>query len=64
MAPTALPPQLEPYREKSAAAAPACPICNGALIHQGWNLRCSRCQFSLCEGCEGGPVEVPEIPDW
>jgi hypothetical protein len=53
--------------EASPVSAPVthslCPVCGGPLLFQGWQLRCSRCQFSLCEGCEGGPVEVPEVVD-
>jgi hypothetical protein len=36
---------------------PACPLCNGTLIELRGVLRCSRCCFSLCEGCGGGTAE-------
>jgi hypothetical protein len=36
---------------------PACPLCNGTLIELRGLLRCSRCYFTLCEGCGGGTAE-------
>jgi hypothetical protein len=35
---------------------PTCPVCTGLLIPLGELWRCSRCCFTLCEGCEGGPA--------
>jgi hypothetical protein len=42
---------------QSQFAQPTCPVCNGFLILQRGDFRCSRCQFTLCVGCEGGYVE-------
>lgn len=33
---------------------PACPVCGGILIESRSLWRCTRCSYSLCEGCEGG----------
>jgi hypothetical protein len=49
---TALPEQVPP-----APARPACPLCNGTLIELRGLLRCSRCYFTLCEGCNGGTAQ-------
>ena len=34
--------------------AQACPVCGGVLVPLRGQWRCSRCQFSLCVGCEVG----------
>lgn len=31
-----------------------CPACGGVLVPLGSLLRCSRCRFAICNGCEGG----------
>jgi len=42
----------------SAPAQPACPLCQGRLLPQRGQLRCARCCFTLCAGCEGGgPID-------
>jgi hypothetical protein len=34
---------------------PRCPVCNGPLVELRATLRCSRCYFSICDGCSGDP---------
>jgi hypothetical protein len=41
-------------RTKSACP-PHCPMCSGPLVELRATLRCSRCYFSICEGCAGEP---------
>jgi len=36
-------------------AARPCPICAAPLIHLRGQDRCSRCRFTFCVGCDGGP---------
>ena len=31
-----------------------CPVCTGVLLHCGGQQRCTRCQFSICQGCGDG----------
>jgi hypothetical protein len=31
-----------------------CPVCGGFLIPLRTVLRCQRCSFTMCDGCEGG----------
>jgi hypothetical protein len=36
-----------------------CPVCSGGMFEFRGTLHCSRCHFSLCEGCEvGGPEGI------
>jgi hypothetical protein len=35
----------------------ACPLCNGPLLRLDGSARCRVCQFSFCDGCDGGPDE-------
>jgi hypothetical protein len=49
----------------SATRFPPCPVCEGVLLPLGKCYRCSRCQWSVCLGCEGGgaalePIEIVE----
>jgi hypothetical protein len=37
---------------------PRCPVCNGPLVELRATLRCSRCYFSICEGCAGDPGDA------
>jgi hypothetical protein len=37
---------------------PSCPMCGGVLVPTREAWRCSRCYFSLCEGCE--PVSLAD----
>jgi hypothetical protein len=32
-----------------------CPMCSGPLVELRASLRCSRCHFTICEGCAGDP---------
>jgi hypothetical protein len=32
-----------------------CPMCSAPLVELRATLRCSRCYFSICEGCDGAP---------
>jgi hypothetical protein len=36
-----------------AVLHPPCPVCTGFLVYLRGGFRCSRCCFTLCEGCEG-----------
>jgi hypothetical protein len=46
----------EPSQEQPPAAAPPpCPVCSGHLIELRGFVRCARCHFSMCAGCEGEP---------
>ena len=33
--------------------AARCPMCSGPLVELRATLRCSRCYFTICEGCGG-----------
>ncbi len=47
-------PAAEGASDQSAAPrTPGCPVCNGLLIDVHGMLRCPRCCFSTCAGCEG-----------
>ena len=38
-----------------------CPLCNGPMVDGGSVLRCLRCAFTACVGCDGGGAEsLPE----
>ncbi len=37
------------------AGQPRCPVCSGPLVELRSNLRCSRCYFTICEGCACDP---------
>ncbi|HEX5272256.1 MAG TPA: hypothetical protein VFW33_17285 [Gemmataceae bacterium] len=39
------------------AGPPRCPVCSGPLVELRATLRCSRCYFSMCEGCSGEPPD-------
>ncbi len=53
-----------PFNPEPRCPAPApaawlvCPLCGGRLQPLGDQRRCTRCAFSLCDGCEGGPDET------
>ncbi len=36
-----------------AICPPRCPVCGGPLVELRASLRCSRCYFTICEGCSG-----------
>jgi hypothetical protein len=42
-----------------------CPICGGILFPVHGQMRCLRCRFLWCEGCENGEVDAAarEPPD-
>lgn len=40
-----------------------CPVCSGFLIPLGGQVRCSRCYFTFCVGCEGVAPESSSEPD-
>ena len=46
-----------PYRNPKTSALPTCPVCGGDFVPLRGALRCCRCYFSLCEGCEGGAAD-------
>jgi hypothetical protein len=46
----------QPMPANAESSAPPCPACGGRLIPLRGALRCSRCYFALCEGCEGGDI--------
>lgn len=49
----------EPANDRPPAAPqPLCPVCSGLLIELHGFVRCSRCHFSMCAGCEGEPWAV------
>jgi hypothetical protein len=39
---------------------PRCPVCSGPLVELRAALRCSRCYFSICEGCGGQDSSEPD----
>lgn len=49
-------PTWKSVRDESAVELRVCPLCNGPLVPLEGLRRCVRCQFSYCEGCEGGPA--------
>jgi hypothetical protein len=55
---TQSPPASE-YQETRQATCPLlCPVCGGLLLLLRRDLRCQRCGFAICEGCEGGVDEA------
>lgn len=40
------------------AQATYCPICRGTLVDLRGLSRCSRCQFILCQACDGEQAEL------
>ena len=47
-----------PESTSSQANAACCPICRGALVDMRGLSRCSRCQFILCQACDGEQAEL------
>lgn len=45
-------PYLSVFPQVSGHAT--CPVCTGVLLLCGGQQRCTRCQFSLCQGCGDG----------
>jgi hypothetical protein len=46
-----------PESTSNQAHAACCPICRGALVDMRGLSRCSRCQFILCQACDGEQAE-------
>ena len=47
--------------EKPASQArPGCPACGGTLVPLRGQVRCARCQWTMCAGCEPVPDILPE----
>ena len=42
-----------------------CPCCGGALVPMRGTMRCSRCAFALCFGCDPamGGADAPQADD-
>jgi hypothetical protein len=54
MKPLPLPPAVQLSQEDRGTTCPtACLLCGGDLVPLRGTLRCSRCGFLLCEGCDG-----------
>jgi hypothetical protein len=47
----------EQRNEAQQSCVPACPLCNGHLIELRGLLNCTRCHFSICEGCGCGVAD-------
>ena len=39
---------------------PACPMCGGILSPLRGMVRCGRCQWAMCAGCEAVPGNLDE----
>ena len=39
---------------------PACPVCGGILSPLGGMVRCGRCLWAMCAGCEAVPGSSDE----
>jgi hypothetical protein len=48
----------QPATGKMTTYRPCCPVCSGPLIELRSAMRCSRCYFSICEGCAGEPADA------
>jgi hypothetical protein len=57
--PASTPLELAELLPEMPASTPrlTCPFCGGHLVRLASHLRCSRCGFTLCEGCDGGNGE-------
>jgi hypothetical protein len=53
----ASPPNDQTGDERRPWLQPVCPCCSGTLFPARGFFQCARCNFRLCEGCEG-----PENP--
>lgn len=43
-----------PDPQADAPRPPGCPVCGGVVIELRGQVRCTRCHFSMCLGCDGG----------
>ena len=55
MRPVIASPTEQAKERQPAPPQPLCPICSGLLIDLRGFVRCTRCHFSMCAGCEGEP---------
>ncbi len=39
---------------------PSCPCCGGVLVPLRGQVRCQRCQWAICAGCEGSSRDDDE----
>jgi hypothetical protein len=46
-----------PIEHEEPEGPSACPVCGGPTVPVRGMLRCLRCCFVLCEGCEGARVQ-------
>jgi hypothetical protein len=46
-----------------SACQSRCPVCSGPLVELRATLRCSRCYFTICEGCSGEAADNFGGPD-
>jgi hypothetical protein len=44
-------------RESSNNSERFCPVCNGPVVDMRSMLRCLRCAFTTCVGCDAGGAE-------
>jgi hypothetical protein len=49
--------QISATPQPPTPARHGCPVCGGVLIPQRGQVRCQRCQWTMCAGCE--PVHEP-----
>ncbi len=35
----------------------ACPLCGGTVVETRASRRCTRCAYTVCDGCESGPPD-------
>jgi hypothetical protein len=62
-----MPPKLttSPHEERADAVIPvrqpSCPCCAGHLIMLSGMLRCARCHYTLCVGCESVPTDDGQV---
>jgi hypothetical protein len=52
---------MDPIPEKTSPEprVPSCPCCGGPLILLRGFWRCPRCQYRICEDCDGDPGTEP-----
>jgi hypothetical protein len=43
---------------EAPACSASCPVCGGLLTERRGESRCLRCQFVVCQGCDG---ECPAV---
>jgi hypothetical protein len=45
-----------------SSCQPRCPVCSGLLVALRSTMRCSRCYFTICEGCGGESGDNIAVP--